>query len=116
MKNFNTITQLYQKAETSPLTSLTQLKSNFLKLDQLNQILANILPANLVGTCHVGAIDEEKNIVVLFISNQQSFHLLRNLNNHILQAFTEKHFAFDKILMKVGQYNNQTSSNKNTTD
>lgn len=103
--DFN-ITEFCNPSYSSNLDSLTQLKYNFRKLDQLNQILAKSLPEHLGNTCHVGAIDIVKSIVVIFVSNQQSFHLLRNLNNHILQAFSRENFSFDKILMKVGQYKN----------
>jgi len=109
-KQFTDITEIYDKSARSMhgvTGGLANLRRTFAQLEVLNQILRKVLPANLTTTCHVGAIDYQKNTVVIFVSNQMAMHLLRNFTNDILQAFTNAHFAFDKILMRVGIYNNK---------
>lgn len=81
--------------------NLNYLHKAFKELDGLNKILKSILPLYLHNTCHIGAIDEDSEIVVLFVSNQQSFHLIRNFNEAILNALIKSNFNFQKILIRI---------------
>ncbi|MFN7094374.1 MAG: hypothetical protein ACK4M7_03325 [Burkholderiales bacterium] len=99
MDEFQEVAAIYQQS-----TSLNQLNLQFKVLEQLNQLLAKALPANLTKHCHVGALDIEKSMVVIFVASSEAFHILRNLSNHILQTFNQANFDFDKVLIKVSQY------------
>jgi F0F1-type ATP synthase gamma subunit len=99
MDEFQEVAAIYQQS-----TSLNQLNLQFRVLEQLNQLLAKALPANLTKHCHVGALDIEKSMVVIFVASSEAFHILRNMSNHILQTFNQANFDFDKVLIKVSQY------------
>lgn len=70
-------------------------------LEKLNLILQQSIPEHMKDICHFGAIDYEKNILVLFINNQQIFHYLRTISEHILQNLNKNNFFFDGILIKI---------------
>lgn len=80
---------------------LNHLNKTFKNLDDLNKILREVLPHHLHNACHIGAIDTNAETVVLFVSNQQSFHLVRNFNEAILNALIKSNFNFQKILVRV---------------
>ena len=81
MKN---IPKQFAEISLAPRASdLNSLNRTFNDLDNLNKILYSVLPGHLQNTCHIGAIDTDAETVVLFVSNQQSFHLVRNFNEAI---------------------------------
>ena len=82
------------------LDNIGGLNKTFRILNKLNQILEKILPPNLSGNCHIGAIDQAENIDVLYITQQQLFHVIRNFSNNILQEFANNNFHFDKLLIR----------------
>lgn len=82
------------------LDNIGELNKTFGILNKLNQLLEKILPPNLSSNCHIGAIDQAENIAVLYITQQQLFHVIRNFSNNILQEFANNNFHFDKLLIR----------------
>lgn len=94
--------RIFAEISLNPQTNdLNFLNRSFKDLDNLNKILREVLPHHLQSTCHIGAIDTDAETVVLFVSNQQSFHLIRNFNEAILNALRKSNFNFQKILVRV---------------
>lgn len=97
---------MYYKKNSSEINLIEKLDNigkfnqTFRILGKLNQILEQILPAHLKTNCHIGAIDERENIVVLYVTNQQLFHIIRNFSNTILSEFANNNFHFDKLLIR----------------
>ena len=87
---------IYHKAQ-----NLTEIKDKLDQLDQLNRALVNLLPDELQNECHAGAIDYDKNILVIFTNGQQALFLLNNLSQHILNGLAKYSFYFDAVLFKV---------------
>ena len=100
-KSFSSIEQIYDSGKYD-------FKNTFHQLDILNQILATMLPDNLIKYCHIGAFDAKT--VVLFVDNQSVIHLLNNQSNNILQAFYNAHYNFDNLLIKLRPSNKSESS------
>ena len=90
-----------QFSEIKISTQLKDLNKSFKILDTLNNILKQIIPPYLHNSCHIGAIDDE--VVVLFVSNQAAYHLLRNFSDIILNKFSNNNFDFKKILIKLAE-------------
>lgn len=90
---------------------LNKLTINIQKLDQLNLILSDNLDPKFIPYCHVGAIDENKNQLIVYAENNHILHILENLSNHILRVMYEHNFSFDSILIKtkIQQYKNNTT-------
>lgn len=86
------------------MSELNYLRANCDKLDQLNKILQEIIPKHLVKHCHFGAIDIDKNILVLFISTQEAFIVLRHFSGVILDKLSENGYLFDGLLTKIANY------------
>ena len=84
--------------------NLKQFNSTYETLEELNQLLKSYLPPHLAKHCHIGAIDSDKNWVVLFVSEQQAYHTLHNMAHPILQYLAKHNHDFDSILIKVRQY------------
>ena len=84
--------------------NLKQFNSTYETLEELNQLLKLYLPPHLAKFCHIGAIDLDKNWVVLFASEQQAYHTLHNMAHPILQYLAKHNYNFDSILIKVRQY------------
>ncbi len=103
MQKFKQIGQFYPSTLT-----LSNLRTTFESIANLNQILYKQLPEYLVPFCHVGAIDEAKNILVIFVNNQQVLHIIKNMSDTILHAFYIAHYSFDKILIRVSVSNSST--------
>ena len=78
-------------------------------MNQLNQVLRQSIPEQYVKLCHFGAIDEDRNIAILFISEQKIFHILRTMSEHILRQLSNNNLNFNAILFKH-------SKNKPTVD
>jgi hypothetical protein len=110
---FTTLTDLYGGSAL-----LDSLKEKFALLDNLNQKLKQFIPNNLVNLCHIGAIEERRNLLVIFVTDQQALYLLKSMSNHILQSFVQCGFDFDGILLKVQLYKSQSSISQagNTVD
>ncbi len=87
---------IYHKAQ-----NLTGIKDKLDQLDQVNRALLNLLPEELQSECHAGAIDYDKNILVIFTNGQQALFLLNNLSQHILNGLAKYSFYFDAVLFKV---------------
>jgi hypothetical protein len=87
------------------LPSLHNLSDTFNKLNELNLILAQILPEHLVKFCRIGSFDYDRNCPILFVTDQQAYHILRNFSEHIIQSFYNKGFHFDSIITKVANQN-----------
>ena len=96
MVKFQQIDQIYHAANT-----LSGFKSTFDYLSNLNHILHKYLPEHLAPLCHVGAIDQTKHIVVVYVSDQQILHIIKNLSETLLHAFYAANCPFDKLLVKV---------------
>lgn len=73
-------------------------------ITELNKTLQLIIPQNLAKLCHIGAIDLNKSMVVIFVHDQQVYHLVYNIAQKILHGLNQQHFKFDNILIKVGRY------------
>jgi len=101
-KSFNRLNNLAASNK-----NLEDLNSIFNIIDELNQILETLLPKNLCKYCHVGAIDPDKELIVLFVSEQQVYYTIHNLANQILQHFASHNFHFNSILIKTRQYRKQ---------
>ena len=96
MKNFVDINSLYEKSK-----NLSNIKDRLEQLEQLNHVVLNLLPDTLRNECHVGAVDSDKNIVVIFAHQQQALFLLNNLSQHILNGLARYNFYFDAVLFRV---------------
>ena len=92
---FTNIPLIYAKA-----SSFASIKSTCGYLDQLNQVLRQSIPEQYATFCHFGAIDEDRNIAILFISEQKIFHILRTMSEHILRQLSNNNLNFDAILFK----------------
>ena len=103
MAKFKQIDQLYRSAHT-----LSGFKSTFDYLSSLNQILRKYLPEHLADLCHVGAIDPAKHIAVIYVSNQQILHIIKNMSETLLHAFYAANCPFDKLLVKVSLTNSSS--------
>lgn len=95
-KIFNDINLIYDSSN-----KLSPLKNMFQLLDELNFILKQAIPQNLAKICHVGAVDKNKNLVVLYVDEQEAIHILKNMCDHILQSLVAKGFSFDGVLIKT---------------
>lgn len=95
-KSFNEISLIYNASN-----KLSSLKNIFQLLDELNFILKQTIPQNLASICHIGAVDKNKNLVVLYVDEQEAIHILKNMCDHILQSFVAKGFSFDGVLIKT---------------
>lgn len=98
-KKFKDIPGIYTKNK-----SFSSLKATCDYLDELNKILFTCIPEQYAKMCHFGAIDSEKNVAILFISEQQAFHILRTMSEHILNGLLRNNFNFSGILFKVKKY------------
>lgn len=85
-------------------------------LDELNKILIPILPKHIAKLCHIGAIDTKKNLVVVFVHDQQVHHLVYNMAQAILQELNKHHFKFSSIIVKVGHYQNNSQQDDDTPE
>ena len=95
---FTNIPAIYNKAN-----SFASIKSTCEYLDQLNNELRKSIPEQYIKFCHFGAIDEERNIAILFISEQKIFHILRTMSEHILRQLTNNNLNFNAILFKLSK-------------
>jgi len=84
-------------------------------LGELNKVVQPILPKHIVKFCHIGAVDLPKNLVVVFVHDQQVHHLVYNMAQTILQELNKHHFKFDSILVKVGHYRDSKTEDNNDT-
>mgnify|MGYP000019247650 CR=1 FL=1 len=96
VKNINDIQNIYQNSR-----QFNTLQDKFYLLDQLNNILKEVLPIELSRYCHIGAVDETKNLLILFITNSTSANLIKSLGNKILQTYTNHGFMFDGIITRI---------------
>jgi hypothetical protein len=74
----------------------------------LNKILHKSLPEHLTNHCHVGAIDAQKNLVIIYIANSSLRHIIENMANTILESFNNHHFSFAGLVTRIRP---QTASN-----
>lgn len=95
------ISRIQEICDRLPISN--NLKDIFNQLNTLNIILAKTLPEHLVKFCRIGAIDQEQNCVILFITDQQAYHILRNFSEHIIQSFYNHGFHFNSILTKIAK-------------
>jgi hypothetical protein len=70
-------------------------------LDELNAILHKFLPEHLLDHCHVGAIDRDKNLVIVYIANSSLRHIIENMANPILEEFNNHHFSFAGLITRI---------------
>jgi hypothetical protein len=94
----NKLPNIYQNSN-----NLLYIKEYCNLLEQLNSILKSSIPEYMANICHFGAIDNDKNIIVLFVDNQQIFHYIRSISEHILQNLTKNGFYYDGLLIKIKQ-------------
>jgi hypothetical protein len=73
-------------------------------LDELNQILIKCIPPQYINLCHFGAVDIDRNIAILFVKEQQVFHILRTMSEHILRTLSKHNFSFNGILYQLKKY------------
>lgn len=86
----------------------------FNQINKLNEILNKMLPLNLLPFCRIGSVDQNKNQVILFVTDQEAYHVLRNFSEHIIQAFYNNGFHFNSIITKVAKITNKPpQKNKN---
>lgn len=95
-RKFLDIDQIYQNTN-----QLKDFKSIFAHLEKLNKILRDNLPDNLRNLCHVGAYDNDKSIVVVYVESQQALHILKGFSDKLLQHFYMENYSFNNILLKV---------------
>ncbi|MCE3269363.1 MAG: hypothetical protein K0R49_1617 [Burkholderiales bacterium] len=81
--------------------SLQDLSQKFSKLDELNQILHKILPEHLINHCHIGAVDNDKNLVILYLDNSTLKHIFTGMANQILESFNNHHYSFAGIITRI---------------
>ncbi len=81
--------------------SFYSIKSTCETLTQMNIILAKCIPEQYIQLCHFGSIDEKQNVAILFINQQQIFHTLRTMSEHILRTLSNHNLNFNGILFKV---------------
>jgi len=93
---FNEFDTLYQSNRL-----FTSVKETCNLLDQLNNALYECIPQQYIGLCHFGAIDYQRDLPILFISQPHVFQQLNAMSEHILRHLNRKHFNFDKILFKT---------------
>lgn len=96
---FKAIPSIYERAKT-----LSSIKNTCEYLDKINTILNKYIPEKYVSFCHFGAIDEEKDIAILFINEQAIFHILRTMSEHILRSLSSNGFYFNGILFKIKKH------------
>jgi hypothetical protein len=94
----NKIPEIYYQSK-----NLEYIKDYCILLEKLNLILQNSIPEYMKEVCHFGAINHESNIIILFVEEQQIFHYLRTISEHILQNLNKNNFYFDGILIKIKQ-------------
>ncbi|MCC2624637.1 MAG: hypothetical protein K0R14_510 [Burkholderiales bacterium] len=80
---------------------LQELSQILLVLDELNRILHSFLPGHLVDHCHVGAINSEKNLVIIYLANSSVRHIIENMANPILENFNNHHFSFAGLVTRI---------------
>jgi hypothetical protein len=80
---------------------LSYIKNYCNLLEQLNIVLHDSIPDYMSPICHFGAIDDDKNILILFVDNQQIFYYIRNISQDILYNLNKKGFFYDGILIKI---------------
>lgn len=96
------------------IASLKDLSQTFAILDELNRILHKFLPAHLNKYCHIGAIDSEKGLVILYLSSSAPGHIIKTMANPILENFNKHHFSFTEILIRIRPlYSTNYSRHKN---
>jgi hypothetical protein len=95
------IKQFAEINSRSNADTLNSLNRTFNLLDSLNQILYQTIPLNLHNACHIGAVNMDEATVVLFATNQQAFHLIKNFSDLILHTFNQHNFNFQKIIIKI---------------
>ncbi|HLX54112.1 MAG TPA: hypothetical protein VKR58_09225 [Aquella sp.] len=81
--------------------SLKDLSQTFSTLDELNTILHKALPEHLIDHCHVGAIDIQKNLVIVYLANSSLRHVIENMANPILESFNNYHFSFAGLVTRI---------------
>ena len=94
----NKLPNIYQNSN-----DLLYIKDYCNLLEQLNNVLKKSIPEYMCNICHFGAIDNDKNIIILFVENQQIFHYIRTISEHILQNLSKNGFYYDGLLIKVKQ-------------
>jgi hypothetical protein len=96
---------------------LNYLAQKFAILDELNLILNKFLPPHLAPHCHIGAIDTEKNLVILYIDEPSIGHIIYSMVNPILEFFNQHHFSFAGVLTRLRQQTqNNSTQNPNNAD
>jgi hypothetical protein len=81
--------------------SLRDLSQAFSILDELNKILHKFLPAHLAKHCHIGAIDSEKNLVILYLGDSALGHIINGMASPILENFNNHHFSFAGLVTRI---------------
>lgn len=81
--------------------SLRGLSETFSILDELNKILHRFLPKHLVKYCHIGAVDVDKNLVVLYLSDSTLKHIIEGMASAILDNFNNHHFSFSGLVTRI---------------
>lgn len=82
-------------------TSLRDLTQIFAMLDELNRILHKFLPEYLTQYCHIGALDYEKNLIILYLNDSNIRHIIESMANLILANFNSHHFTFAGLITRI---------------
>ena len=97
-------------------SNLNSLNTTFAILDRLNHILHKTLPGNLKDACHIGAIDQNENIIVIFVSTQPLLHIIRTQSEEIIRAINQDGFNIENLLIRIRVENNSKVAVKNIFD
>lgn len=89
---------------------LSSIQNTWEYLDELNQILITCIPPQYTKLCHFGAVDNDRNIAILFVKDQQVFHILRTMSEHILRTLATHNFSFNGILYQLKKYRERYDS------
>jgi predicted double-glycine peptidase len=81
--------------------SLRNVSQTFAILDELNRILHKFLPPHIAKNCHIGAIDTQKNLIILYLTDPAIGHIISSMANLILENFNNHHFSFAGIVNRV---------------
>ena len=116
------VKKFYKNYKISPIqdicdnmTTQNNLGNLFNQINTLNDILTKTLPLNLLPFCRIGSIDQNKNQVILFVTDQQAYHILRSFSEHIIQAFYNNGFHFNSIITKVATVSHNPPKTKGIT-
>lgn len=94
--------------EITHASIFAKIKSLSDKANFITKLIHQKLPA-FAQDCHCGAIDNEQNMLVIYVSNNSAFYSINNQIEQIEDILKNNAFYFDKILIKINPSKIMTS-------